>query len=212
VAFDIASPKDGTIKGLSVADGAAVNIGDTICNISDDEERIALGRLTAAQGLTQLDANLLSPNQLQLQRSLMQIAVTVTQQYVSFAQTKLTFEQQALTSGTGDTVKVSQANAGLQKALGEQQKATLALQTFNFNVQQAQAKQAISNAQLTAEIAFMTEMQARLTIKAPLSGTIVTVHTVHRLWNHANSGRWVHGVPRQERRARSKVGIGYSSV
>jgi hypothetical protein len=40
----------------------------------------------------------------------------------------------------------------------------------------------------------------------------VTVHTVHRLWNHANSGRWVHGVPRQERRARSKVGIGYSSV
>ena len=32
----------------------------------------------------------------------------------------------------------------------------------------------------------------------------VTVHTVHRLWNHANSGRWVHGVPRQERRAGSK--------
>jgi len=40
----------------------------------------------------------------------------------------------------------------------------------------------------------------------------VTVHTVHRLWNHANSGRWVHGVFRHERRARSEVGIGYSPV
>ena len=42
--------------------------------------------------------------------------------------------------------------------------------------------------------------------------TTVTVHTVHRLSNHANSGRWVHGLSRQERRGESEVGIGYSLV
>ena len=175
---DILSPKDGFIKSIAVVDGTVVNPGDTILNVSDDEESIALVRLRAAQELMQLDANLLSANQLQLQRSIMQIAVTITQRYVSFAETKLNFEQNVVAAGNGDAVRVAQATAALEKALGEQQKAALALQTFNFNIRQAQGKQNVSNNQLTQEIAFMTTLQSRLTLKAPIAGTIKLLASV----------------------------------
>ena len=169
---DVLSPKDAFVKGFSVLDGSNVNANDTICSLSDDEESIALERLQAALSLMQVDAKLLSPDQLQLQQQVTQIALDITQEYVTFAQAKLAFEQKAVADGTGDPIRVAQATAALQKAQGEQNKAGLALRTFNFNVAQAQAKQAISIDQLNSEIVFMTAMKSRLTLKAPVGGTV----------------------------------------
>jgi biotin carboxyl carrier protein len=171
--MDVLSPKDGTILNLAAVEGAALKAGDAICTLSGDEETIAMQRLTMAQSLLAIDQNLLSAAQVQTQRRIVQIAGEITAKYVDFAQAKLQFEQQAVNDGSRtDNLGVVQASAALQKALGEQEKATIALANFDFNVQQAQARQALALAQLPNEVSFVSSMQKRLTLNAPIAGTV----------------------------------------
>jgi multidrug resistance efflux pump len=170
--MDIISPKDAILVDIAVVDGTLVNAGDAVCKLSDDEETIALQRLSLAQSRLAIDQKLLAPDQVQLQRRMVEIAGEIAAKYVEFAQAKQEFEQKQFIAGAGDQLKVMQAGAALQKALGEQEKAGIALKTFDFNVQQAQERQQLALEQLPKETAFVNTMQNRLTVKAPKAGTI----------------------------------------
>jgi multidrug resistance efflux pump len=172
--LELCSPKDGIVAEISAVATKThqVGLGDLLIQIDPDDEHQALSRLKVSQELLELEARLLSDEQIGMRRRLVEISIEISNKYLEYAEFKWENEKTQHQLGLVTDVVVKQAEAAVGKARGEREKASIALTTFDFNVEMMKARHAKISSQLPEEIDFIQHKMARLDIHSPVAGKI----------------------------------------
>ena len=180
--FKLMSPKDAFILSVSAAAGSQVKVGDVVCQLDTEDEDRALDRISLAQALLALEDIKLTAANVASRRQVLELANTTAQAYSTFAKFKYELDDTAVNGlhfpiepgdSPGDAeIGVQQDIAAMTKANSELTKTTLALQRFDFTIQQLKQKQTLLEAQLSKEKDRVTADKARMTIVAPVAGII----------------------------------------
>jgi hypothetical protein len=164
-------PKNGIISSISAKDGK-INEGALICQVAFDEESLAVERLKVSQALLEIDARALSAEHVQIRRRVVEIGGEITRAYVQYAQAKYTKDKTENELGIASDLVLLQSATALAKANAENEKAKIALENFDFNLQLMKERHELVKAQMPAEIKFLTDKIKQLEIHSPKAGEI----------------------------------------
>lgn len=170
--LELVSPKDAFVTDLFVRSGSIVKAGDKVCQLDTEAEDRAMERVALAQALLALEDAKLTDANVASRRKVLEIAKEVADAYERFASEKVAKEQMDFSLGLTLTIFITQASAAQAKAQAEVEKSMIALQRFDFAIQQLKQKQSLLEDQLKKEQARINAEKARLTIVAPVDGTI----------------------------------------
>jgi hypothetical protein len=169
--MQVCCPKNGIISSISAKDGH-INETDLICQVAFDEETLAVERLKVSQSLLEIDARVLSAEQVQIRRRVVEIAGEITNAYVQYAQAKYDKDRTENELGIASDLVLLQSATALAKANAENEKARISLENFDFNLQLMKERHELVKAQMPVEIRFLADKIKQLEIHSPKAGEL----------------------------------------
>jgi hypothetical protein len=171
VTVGLRSPKDATVTQI-VAGGSTIMAGEIVFVLGSEDETRTNQRIELTKQLLQIEGHLPNPAHVEGRRESLRLTQNAADKYVETAKA---FHEKHVTfamHGVVDPVELARTSAFLARAKGEAEKASLALERFEFDVSQMTARHAALAAKVPKETDFLAAKIKRLEIVSPFNASL----------------------------------------
>lgn len=170
--ISIKAPKDGYLISITAADHSMVQKMDPLCVINGEDEDRLQAYLKLSASFLALEEAVLSDDEIAKRRRILELNLQTAQSFQKFSSVHRDVVEEQFKLLLMGPAEVPMPAFAAEKGGYAVSKAMANLELFDFNVNLMKQKMALIQKQIQAEQAFLSNKQARLTIKAPITGTV----------------------------------------
>jgi len=169
----IAAPKDCFVVEVFPKDNHPISFNDKIAILDSEDEDRGIERISLAMQFIALQEECIFDSPMNIRREILQSTLEVARAYLQYARLRIDDEYSHMAGGTSDgSFNLRQGMAAQIRAEAEVNRASSALDLFDFNVSQARQKLGLIKAAIPKEQAALTIKKNRLNLISPVTGRV----------------------------------------